>query len=717
MATGARGRIAGIAALLLLAIAAALLVRSGDGRDAPAGRASGARPPPGAADAPSAGVAVAGDPAAADGIDPAAAAPPLPPAVDLEAADRERDLHGVVVDGAGAPVAGAALTVERTRPGRGWDDEPDLAPQPEPLTALSARDGSFRFPLDWGEQADLRVRADGFGEGVLWGCPAGARLRVELSRVGGGLEVVVQDGAGAPVADALVTIGGGRLATRLMTSSRGRTGGDGRFVADGLAAGRASVHAAHPGFGDASEVDTSVPAAGRFRVEFVLDRGRVVEGRVLDAETGRPVAGARVGRNWTLHRPVTTDAEGRFAFRGWNQVPGHEFGGLHCLAAGYARAEVEVPAEGPVEFRLGRGFSAGGRVLGHDGRAVEGAVLTLRGLREARAGIPRTESDTRRAATGPDGRWTQRDLRRDLRYEVSVRAAGRAGMAFPVEAPRGEGDRVDAGDWVLPEGRRVEGVVLDAAGLPARDLEVCLSGGPDARVDDRGRFRIADAAPGETTIAVCRPDAYPLLEEKLTVPAGSDLRGLVLRLPAFGRIRVRVVDPGGRPLSGVEVYAYGAEDTDWVETGDDGLAVLDQIKDEVVEVAAELNGPGNRARRLPCSIEDVRPSGQELTLVLEEGVAITGVVRGADGAPAHRADVWAVVDGDEDEWFHASAGERGEFDLLVRTGRYFDLRAQRTDRDRRVIEKGVVRQVAGPKSGVEIRLEPVPPEPEPPAPR
>ena len=711
MATGGRGRIAGLVALVLLA-AAALWMRQQTGAREDGGRAAAARPAgpesPGSASPAPTPEPGTGEATSAP-VDPSAR---IPPPVDLASVDRERDLHGVVVDRGGAPIAGASLTVERTLPGRGWGDQPHLAPQPEPLRAISAKDGSFRFPLEWGEQIDLSVAADGFSGGALYGCPAGARLRVVLARGAGGLEVLVRDGEGRPVADARVTVGGGRLRSDLMTRREGRTGADGRFLADGLPPGQVDVQATHPEYGFCPEVPVAVPVEGAERVEIVLDRGRVVEGRVVDAATGLPVAGARVGRNWVLDRPVTTDGDGRFAFRGWNEVPGWDFGGLHCLADGYARGQLEVPAEGAVEFRLERGFAAAGRIVGHDGLPVPGAEVRFSGFTPARGGDRRRQADPRRTATDAEGRWTQRDLRRGFDYEVWVCASGHGQQKFAVAAPAAGSDRLDAGTWVLPEGRRVEGVVLDAEGRPASGLNVGLSGGPDARVDDRGRFRIADAPPGERSIEVCRPDGFPLHEQKVIVPEGSDLRDLVIRLPAFRRLVVRATDSEGRPLSGVSVWAFGDDSSDFADSGEDGRAVFEHLQVEVVELSAELYDPNNRLRRLPARLEGVRPAGQEVTLVLEEGVAITGTVVGADGKPVKATNLWAQVDGDEEDWFESGpTSERGNFKILVRKGQFVDLFAQRKTAEGAVLEKGTVRQVAGPRSGVEIRLEPVPVEP------
>ena len=65
---------------------------------------------------------------------------------------------------------------------------------------------------------------------------------------------------------------------------------------------------------------------------FALDKGRIVRGRVIDADTKQPVAGAAVvyqpkpgnpnNRDYDLRNTVLTDTEGRFAI---TALPGQGF--------------------------------------------------------------------------------------------------------------------------------------------------------------------------------------------------------------------------------------------------------------------------------------------------------------------------------------------------------------------------------------------------------
>ena len=55
---------------------------------------------------------------------------------------------------------------------------------------------------------------------------------------------------------------------------------------------------------------------GEFTQKLILRPARVLRGRVTDAATGGPVAGARVGMNWTLERAVTTKDDGSYELPG-----------------------------------------------------------------------------------------------------------------------------------------------------------------------------------------------------------------------------------------------------------------------------------------------------------------------------------------------------------------------------------------------------------------
>src|SRR5882724_4627906 len=112
----------------------------------------------------------------------AAAVPaPPPPPVDLEHADRDLDLFGVVVDAAGAPVANATLQ-SVTYPwkrmlSRRLDWAADARTGP---STRSAADGTFALRLRRAESVTLRVGAAGFATIERPYSRAGERVRIVL---------------------------------------------------------------------------------------------------------------------------------------------------------------------------------------------------------------------------------------------------------------------------------------------------------------------------------------------------------------------------------------------------------------------------------------------------------------------------------------------------------------------------------------------------------
>lgn len=686
-------------ALLLLAVlfaTAALLLRGGQPsprvpRGAPpAAPARPAGPPPRGPAAP--------EPPAPPGKDPA----PLPPPVDLDAVDRETVLAGLVLDDSGRPVPGAVLEAFRTA----WSADPATgSPYRErlpPVRTLSARDGTFALPLAWGEVVVLEAAAPGHPAVFLERCLAGERVRVVLPR-GRPAAVTVRDGAGNPVEGAWVRLRTGTIQDRSRTSSRATTDARGIARFESVPAGPASLDAKHADFGDFPGLDADVPpGVDPWEATLVLDPGLSVEGRVLDGETGSPVAGARVGRGPTLRRAVVTDDLGRFLFRGWNTVPGWDFGRLGCITNGYTRAEADVPSVGPVIFRLRRGDRVTGRVLDPAGGPVAGALVAAEGQERDPAGDGLAH-EFRETVTSADGSFALEGLRRDVSSRLSVSAEG-----WPVlEAgiPRAEGGPgiVDLGDLRLPAGRRVSGVVLLSDGTPFTDGLVAL-GEPlvERRPDDRGRFRFPAVAAGTVPLFVVRPDAKVLLRSEVVLPADRDLEGLEIRLPAFHGLTVRVVDPAGRALPGVTVFATGPREMDVGETGEDGRVRFAEVVDAVVDLQAEQEDGEGGMRRLMVVEGEVPADGREVVLVMEEGVVIAGRILDGGGEGLAGIPVEARAAGTGEEWGRAVSGPGGRFRFRVPAGRRFSIHAREEAAEGRVPRRWESPAAEGPAE-VEMR--------------
>ncbi|MBI5433229.1 MAG: sigma-70 family RNA polymerase sigma factor, partial [Planctomycetes bacterium] len=156
------------------------------------------------------------------------------------AIDRERDLHGVVVDPSGKPVAGAELEVLRRELSEvGLLDLAETRRERAVASARSDERGEFVFPLPAGRAFELRVVAAGFAPRTLVHLHAGERAVVELAPAASLSGRVTRRSDGSAVARAVV-----ELARRSSDDLPGqepaattRTDADGRYRFDGLAAG------------------------------------------------------------------------------------------------------------------------------------------------------------------------------------------------------------------------------------------------------------------------------------------------------------------------------------------------------------------------------------------------------------------------------------------------------------------------------------------------
>ncbi len=397
------------------------------------------------------------------------------------------------------------------------------------------------------------------------------RVTLTLGRPGR-IEGIVVDAAGQPVADAAVYAGAdgvyapgsdamraqvfdvglkasGSLgvtttvpdiptfaSTGSLAGAAARTGPFGRFVIDGLTAGKYRLSAEKGGFARSGEIAVTL-RSGEVKkgVRLRLRKGWRLTGRILDGN-GRPVERARIEMDdGTLTR---TDDRGVFD------------GGMHrgpvtavVRATGLAPKRVTwnmsggdrdvaltlEPAEGRVE----------GRVLDGNGQPIEDAMVTVRLL----DGL----TPTTLVWTDDRGLFNAADLP-DGAAEILVQHPEYA----PMERPVASAQRRVPLDVSLHPGWTVAVAVAMAGSRDPIAGGAGTVGGQTSRTDARGRVEFPNLPRRGATVGV---DAAGFVAVKLDVVAerGEPVTTLFVELSTGGRVEGVVTDFRGDPVAGADL--------------------------------------------------------------------------------------------------------------------------------------------------------------------
>lgn len=236
-----------------------------------------------------------------------------------------------------------------------------------------------------------------------------------------------------------------------------------------------------------------------YELELELEPRATLQGEVVDALTGAPIAGARVSSMFSARADVAiTDALGRYEHP---RIPmGDSYSGVSAVAAGYGDEMVYfriqesgrwslgavsdtdagqdgLPAPARVDFELMPDVVYTGRVLDPEGGPVSDAKVAGMGYLAVpfgAAGGPLLGTPDRADTdTGIDGRFRLGGLRGDIGHELTIDAAG---FALRALSPRTTPGSVDLGDIQLSKEARLVVLVEDASGRPAEGLTVKLIG-------------------------------------------------------------------------------------------------------------------------------------------------------------------------------------------------------------------------------------------------
>lgn len=446
----------------------------------------------------------------------------------------------------------------------------------------------------------------------------GATVEVDLvfEERGGAIVGRVLDPEGAPVADAVVVLGGeeGFGLRRLPDGTEGRapagqrriTAADGTFACEGVAAGSMAVLAR--GRGLAPWRGTVEILAGRqSELEIRLTKGARIEGVVRDA-TGKPVERAEVEVDSVASLAGSyrrTKADGAFTLYGL--APGEIELRVEHEKFGASKSKVTVAdgATSQVEIVLEQGLSLKVRIDGPSADWTGGYV--------------------RATGTQADGRGYWRSELIDASGVVEFEGCPTEPMELELFAPGDsispraalKGVLASVGEVVMqPDPARVGNIrlvgrVVDARGEPVASARVVptmrgVSSSPIEECDGTsGRFELGPYSPGEWSIRVQAPGFVDVRTPASGVASGEtrDFGEIVMQrggriqlvgLRAAPDVKARVETASGDAHS---LYAFEGrwlsewipEGRGWIVTGGGSVALSAQRVDvrvgETLEVA------------------------------------------------------------------------------------------------------------------------------------
>ena len=191
-----------------------------------------------------------------------------------------------------------------------------------------------------------------------------------------------------------------------------RTDADGCFRVSGHGGARAYITTVYPPAESgylAAVHDQSWPVGAKvLEKNFALDKGRIVRGQLIDADTRQPIAGAAVvyqptrdnpnNRKYDLRNTVLTNSDGRFAI---TAIPGEGFLAVETADESYTRvpfdesypyrtiaypqglASVDVSKVGelaPVVITARKGITLEAKAIGPDGNVVPDVAALCEGI-------------------------------------------------------------------------------------------------------------------------------------------------------------------------------------------------------------------------------------------------------------------------------------------------------------------------------------------------
>ncbi len=490
-----------------------------------------------------------------------------------------------------------------------------------------------------------------------------AELDLELVP-GGSASGVVRTSTGDLVAGAVVTPAAGMDGMMMIAAMTGGMGGafgatvsdaEGRYTVASLFPGQNyTLTAKAPGLPDAKSKGFTAQGGKTHEADLVFAAPRWLLLRVVKAEDGTPVAGARArivpagdridfddffgAATWS------TDGEGRAKV---GPIPPDD-SKVAVTADGFIEAEqaIEAKGDGDVELtiELAKGLVIAGRVEVPAGLPLRG--IRMRVQTDHSSGGPRRDWFHERTSVDPAGTFRVTTIKDPGAYRVTAESQWE-GKEYEAEAIVEAGDE----DVVLKLARNIERekrlmtvTVLGADGKPMPSARIQLYQLRSNRGTSRSRRYVSE---GKAEFEIDHEDAQLWIEvyETAGVASGSTIKGpfdpgtkeIEIRLDAPLTIEGAVTGPDGKPVRGVRVMVKALHpDPDTEHGRDHGAGFSDKEGKFLVKGLGDLeyqlvfDVPPDYA---PVAAQKVRAGANNVRVALRMGKRAILTIVDYDGKP------------------------------------------------------------------------------------
>jgi hypothetical protein len=330
------------------------------------------------------------------------------------------------------------------------------------------------------------------------------------------------------------------------------TRADGTFHLEPVSPGRLHLIVRHPGYVEVMSDVIELKPGGLAKVHIVMREGGLLEGRVLEEEGRRPVAGARIeiaATNGALERVTYAADDGTFTFAAAPEEVLLSVARPETPSEIAARMVVDVPDRDrrrieillpkvresvKFEVRDDRGYPLD---------AVEVHAISL----DPKVPLSRT------LFTNPDGAAELPDALGVPLHIVAVRPS-KSPVVMDVESAPKELK------IVMPEGMRVVGSIVSGRDhIAGADVTLFTSSGArHAKTNDDGDLEVRDVSAGRARIVVRAKELAPyeaVVHLKGDHDHPADLGRI--ELVSAGEVEGQVVDDHGDPVAGARVGREG----------------------------------------------------------------------------------------------------------------------------------------------------------------